>query len=77
MSASKKLGALGRGIHTPNTPEWFAAHDMVVYALPQIIALVEAAEGLEGELPIDQGAHDMLYLLDLRAALAALDEELG
>jgi hypothetical protein len=50
---------------------------MVVYALPQIIALVEAAEGLEGELPIDQGAHDMLYLLDLRAALAALDEELG
>ena len=43
----------------------------------EIIAMVEAAEGIEGELPRDQGCHDMIYCVEFRVALSALNEKLG
>ena len=38
---------------------------------------MEAAEGLEGELPLGQDCHDMLYCVEFRHALIALDEALA
>jgi hypothetical protein len=69
VSAAEKLKALETGIHSHGTPEWFAAHDMVVYALPQIIALVEAAEEVAARVPT--------IARPIPASLAALDQALG
>lgn len=75
MSASEKLKALGREVameHLGDPPV-----GTLIDVLPKIMAVVEAAEGMEGELPTDQGCHDMLYCVEFRAALSALEEALS
>jgi len=87
MSASEKLKALGALAATaiPNQNMEFEPYPAVegdvawalLDALPQLVTLVEAAEGLEGELPLGQDCHDMLYCVEFRHALIALDEALA
>ena len=72
MSASEKLKALGGEVRSDEPFEVLRtelATDALVAALPQIVAVVEAAEGFFPEhLEILQG--------DLPSALAALEEAL-
>ena len=64
MSASEKLCALGR------MDDEIAASGELYERLPQIVAVVEAAENLRGDAPWTTGER-------VKAALAALEEALS
>jgi hypothetical protein len=80
MSAAEKLGAL-QSFTNPNhgpAPMWVATS--VLDALPQIVAVVEAAEPLAYERFPEKGRSPLEYLSQtkaLAAALSALDEALS
>ena len=67
MSASEKLRALG--VLFPDGPNTKSVAESLIVALPQIVAVVEAAEAARP--PMGPSIYD-----PLRAALAALDEAL-
>jgi hypothetical protein len=84
MSASEKVKALDLepfafvedqsgttavAIELSRFRQWQAVH-------PQIVAVVEAAQDAADHF-IDQSAHDHGWPIDLKAALAALDETLS
>ena len=92
MSASEKLKALDKNLHPapweelwvalnpPDDPEWLIP---LRNALPQIVAVVEAAESLDAEMKRyadgeEPDAEQYAYRqLALWKSLAALDEALG
>jgi hypothetical protein len=86
MSASEKLKALGTAVEfeprvTIRRPLYVSdAEGALVTALrdslPQIVAVVETAEDAADHF-IDQSAHDYGWPIELKTALAALDEALS
>jgi hypothetical protein len=78
MSAAEKLGALVVGFFEDTEPAGHEAPEEVIAALPQIVAVMEAAERMtradfrSGQVYPTKTDQDMLD-----AALAALDEALS